>query len=138
MLLYPVLVMDIIGVLTGLAGGQNGDEEDTLEENTGTELSNIDKDLQCEKEIIQCQLKNGRLLGSTAKALRKKYADMKIYQYIPNTPLETSEIVDRAIARLKQRRRRGNCSVKAEREQLGKTLKPVIDLIFKKQDERGL
>ena len=128
--------MDIIGVLTGLAGGQNGDNEDTLEENTGTELNNIDKDLQCEKEIIQCQLKNGRLLGSTAKALRIKYSsipfDQERWSFTPR-----SEIVDRAIARLKQRRRRGNCSVKAEREQLTKTLTPIIDLIFKKQDERG-
>ena len=130
--------MDIIGVLTGLVGGQNGVNEDTLEENKGTELSNNDKDLQCEKEIIQCQLKNGRLLGSTAKALRKKYPNMKVYQYIPATPLETSDIVDRAIARLKQRRRRGHCSVKAEQELLLKSAKPLIDLIFKKQDERGL
>ena len=127
--------MDIIGVLTGLASGQNGDNEDTLEENRETELSNNDKNLQCEKEIIQCQLKNGRLLGSTAKALRKKYPNMKVYQYIPNTPLETSDIVDRAIARLKQRRRRGHCSVKAEQEQLGKTLKPIIDHYFKKKEQ---
>jgi len=128
--------MDIIGVLTGLVGGQNGVNEDTLEENKGTELSNNDKDLQCEKEIIQCQLKNGRLLGSTAKALRKKYANMQTFQYIPSRPLETSDIVDRAIARLKQRRRRGHCSVKIEQEQLLKTLKPLMEFIFKNQDER--
>ena len=128
--------MDIIGVLTGVVGGQNGVNEDTLEENKGTELSNNDKDLQCEKEIIQCQLKNGRLLGSTAKALRKKYADMKVYQYISATPLESSEIVDRAIARLKQRRRRGHCSVKAEQEKSLKLLKPLMEFIFKNQDER--
>ena len=130
--------MDIIGVLMGLARGQNGVSEDTLEENKGTELSNNDKDLQCEKEIIQCQLKNGRLLGSTAKALRIKYANMKMTQYIPSYPTNKSDIVDRAIARLKQRRRRGHCSVKAEQELLLKSAKPLIDLIFKKQDERGL
>ena len=127
--------MDIIGVLTGLVGGQNGDNEDTLEENTGTELSNNDKNLQCEKEIIQCQLKNGRLLGSTAKALRIKYADMKPTLYYPSYPLDRSEIVDRAIARLKQRRRRGHCSVKAEQEKYLKLLKPVIDNIFDKKKE---
>ena len=128
--------MDIIGVLMGLVGGQNGVNEDTLEENRGTQLANDDKDLACEKEIIQCQLKNGRLLGSTAKALRRKYADMKAYQYISATPLETSEIVDRAIARLKQRRRRGHCSVKAEQEKSLKLLKPLMEFIFKNQDER--
>jgi len=127
--------MDIIGVLTGLARAQNGDNEDTLEENTGTNLTNNDKDLQCEKEIIQCQLKNGRLLGSTAKALRIKYSsipfDQERWTFTPR-----SEIVDRAIARLKQRRRRGHCSVKIEQEQLLKTLKPLMEFIFKNQDER--
>ena len=129
--------MDIIGVLTELARGQNGDNEDTLEENTGTNLANDDKDLACEKEIIQCQLKNGRLLGSTAKALRIKYSsipfDQEIWSFTPR-----SDIEDRAIARLKQRRRRGHCSVKAEQELLLKSVKPLIELVFKKQDERGL
>ena len=127
--------MDIIGVLTGLAGGQNVDDEDTLEENTGTNLTNNDKDLACEKEIIQCQLKNGRLLGSTAKALRIKYSsipfDQEIWSFTPR-----SDIVDRAIARLKQRRRRGHCSVKAEQEKSLKLLKPLMEFIFKKEDER--
>ena len=125
--------MDIIGVLKELVSGQNGDNEYTLEENTGTELGNNDKNLQCEKQIIQCQLKNGRLLGSTAKALRIKYAND--FQSIYSSSVR-SDIVDRAIARLKQRRRRGHCSVKAEQELLLKSVKPLIELVFKKQDER--
>lgn len=127
--------MDIIRVLTGLVSGQNGDNEDTLEENTRTELTNLDKNLQCEKQIIQCQLKNGRLLGSTAKALRIKYAND--FQSIYSSSIR-SDIVDRAIARLKQRRRRGHCSVKAEQELLLKSVKPLIELVFKKQDENRL
>ena len=125
--------MDIIGVLKELVRGQNEDNEYTLEENTGTELGNNDKNLQCEKQIIQCQLKNGRLLGSTAKALRIKYAND--FQSIYSSSVR-SDIVDRAIARLKQRRRRGHCSVKAEQELLLKSVKPLIELVFKKQDER--
>jgi hypothetical protein len=127
--------MDIIGVLTGLVRGHNMYIEESLEKNTGTELANDDKDLACERQIIQCQLKNGRLLGSTAKALRIKYANMKMTQYIPSYPTNKSDIVDRAIARLKQRRRRGHCSVKAEQEQLTKILKPIIDHFFEKKQD---
>ena len=34
-----------------------------------------DDNLQCEKQIIQCQITNDRLLGSTSKSLRKKYGN---------------------------------------------------------------
>ena len=128
--------MDIIGVLTGLVRGQNEDNEDSLEENTGTELTLYDKDLACEHQIIKCQLRNGRLLGSTAKALRIKYAnEFQSYIHWRHSDQPSSDIVDRAIARLKQRRKRGNCSVKAEQEKYVKLLKPLVDMYFKKKDE---
>ena len=85
-----------------------------------TILGHDDKNLQCEKQIIQCQITNDRLLGSTSKSLRKKYGD---------------ETVDRAIGRLGKRRIRGKCSRKAELNQLAKVFKPVIETYFKKSDE---
>ena len=40
--------------------------------NDSTILIHDDKNLACEKKIIQCQITNDRLLGSTSKSLRKK------------------------------------------------------------------
>ena len=91
-----------------------------LEANYSTILGHDDKNLLCEKQIIQCQVTNDRLLGSTSKSLRKKYGN---------------EIVNRAIQRLSQRRKRGKCSRKAEIDQLAKVFKPVIETYFKKSDE---
>ena len=79
-----------------------------------------DKNLQCEKQIIQCQVINDRLLGSTSASLRKKYGD---------------EIVDRTIRRLAQRRKRDKCSRKAMINEIAIKFKPVIDHYFKKKDE---
>ena len=79
-----------------------------------------DDNLQCEKQIIQCQITNDRLLGSTSKSLRKKYGD---------------KTVDKAIQRLSKRRIRGKCSRTAELNKLSKTFKPIIDQYFKKKDE---
>ena len=79
-----------------------------------------DDNLQCEKQIIQCQITNDRLLGSTSKSLRKKYGD---------------ETVNRTIRRLAKRRVRGKCSRSAEINKLSKTWKPIIDQYFKKKDE---
>ena len=64
-----------------------------------TILGHDDKNLQCEKQIIQCQITNDRLLGSPSTSLRKKYGN---------------DIVDRAIKRLSKRRIRGICSRKAD------------------------
>ena len=91
-----------------------------LEENYSTILGHDDKNLQCEKQIIQCQITNDRLLGSTSTSLRKKYGN---------------DIVDRAIKRLSKRRIRGKCSRKAELMKIEKLLKPVIETYFKKADE---
>jgi len=79
-----------------------------------------DDNLQCEKQIIQCQVTNDRLLGSTSTSLRKKYGN---------------DIVDRSIRRLAKRRVRGKCSRSAEINKLSKTFKPIIDQYFKKKDE---
>ena len=114
---------DIIGTILGLNGDNSRDFElnDRDNENfEGTILGQDDKNLQCEKQIIQCQITNDRLLGSTSKSLRKKYGN---------------DIVDRAIRRLSQRRKRGKCSRQAEINQLAKVFKPVIDQYFKKADE---
>ena len=112
--------MDIIRVLTEAFQSQNRVNEDYNEPLAESELANADNDLACEQQIIKCQLQNDRLLGSTSKALRAKYGD---------------SIVDRTISRLKTRRRRGKCSVKAEKEKYLKIFKPIIETYFKKKTE---
>ena len=107
--------------------GQNEDNYDynqvELSENQvddSTILGHDDKNLQCEKQIIQCQITNDRLLGSTSKSLRKKYGN---------------DTVNRAIQRLSKRRIRGKCSRKAELNKLAKTFKPIFENYFKKKSE---
>ena len=99
---------------------QNLAESYENQANDSTILGHDDKNLQCEKQIIQCQVTNDRLLGSTSKSLRKKYGD---------------ETVDRTIRRLAQRRKRDKCSRKAMINELAKKLKPVWDDYFKKKSE---
>ena len=99
---------------------QNLAESSKTLANDSTILGHDDKNLACEKQIIQCQITNDRLLGSTSKSLRKKYGD---------------ETVDRAIRRLAQRRKRNHCSRKAEIERLSKTFKPIFETYFKKKSE---
>ena len=114
---------DSISTILGLNWDNSRDFElnDRDNENfDSTILGHDDKNLQCEKQIIQCQITNDRLLGSTSKSLRKKYGN---------------EIVDRAIQRLSQRRKRGKCSRKAEINQLAKIFKPVIEGYFQKKKE---
>jgi len=106
-----------------LVRGHNEDIEEYDEPFSETNLTNDEPNLACEQQIIKCQLQNDRLLGSTAKALRTKYGD---------------DITNRAISRLKQRRKRGKCSVKAENEKYLKLFKPVIEYYFKKQSVNGL
>ena len=95
-------------------------ESSDLDDYDSTILGHDDKNLQCEKQIIQCQITNDRLLGSTSKSLRKKYGN---------------DIVNKAIQRLAKRRIRGKCSRTAELNKLSKTFKPIIDQYFKKKDE---
>jgi len=95
-------------------------ESSRMQVDDSTIQGHDDKNLQCEKQIIQCQVTNGRLLGSTSTSLRKKYGD---------------EVVNKAIQRLAKRRIRGKCSRTAEINKLSKTFEPLIDQFFKKKSE---
>lgn len=120
--------MDIINDIIETILGQNRDNAETEAESIETSLIIDDKESTIEREMIKCQMKNGRLLPSTSKALRKKYGKLSMFgvYYCPE--------VDRTIRRLAKRRYRGHCSVKAEQEQLTKTLKPVMDYFLKKKN----
>jgi len=100
--------------------GQYEDSDKAIIENFNEIQGHDDDNLQCEKQIIQCQITNDRLLGSTSTSLRKKYGN---------------DIVNRSIRRLAKRRVRGKCSRTAEINKLSKTFKPIIDNYFKKKDE---
>jgi len=99
---------------------QNLAEDNQIQPNDSTILGHDDKNLACEKQIIQCQITNGRLLGSTSTSLRKKYGD---------------EVVNTTINRLAKRRVRGKASCKAEINKLSKTFKPIFETYFKKKSE---
>ena len=100
--------------------GQNEDSDNQNQPNDNQFLVYDDNNLQCEKQIIQCQITNDRLLGSTSTSLRKKYGN---------------EVVNKAIQRLAKRRIRGKCSRKAEIEKISKVFKPVFETYFKKKSE---
>jgi len=117
------IIEDIIGTILGQYGdnyNQNQVELSKTQANDSTIQGHDDKNLECEKQIIQCQITNDRLLGSTSQSLRKKYGN---------------HTVDKAIRRLAQRRKRGNCSRKAEIEKTSKFLKPIIDHYFQKKKD---
>jgi len=122
--------MDILRDILETVLRQNGDndnqnlaESSRIQPNDSTIQGHDDDNLQCEKQIIQCQVTNDRLLGSTSTSLRKKYGN---------------DIVDRSIRRLAKRRVRGKCSRTAEINKLSKTFKPIIEHYFKKKDESFL
>ena len=110
------ILEDIIRTVLGQY--EDSDNQNQVEDNQF--LVYDDDNLQCEKQIIQCQVTNDRLLGSTSTSLRKKYGN---------------DTVNKAINRLAKRRIRGKCSRKAEINKLSKTFKPIIDQYFKKKDE---
>ena len=112
--------MNILEDFVSTILGQKEDNYEDFDQDDSTILGHDDKNLQCEKQIIQCQVTNDRLLGSTSKSLRKKYGD---------------ETVDRTIRRLAQRRKRDKCSRKAMINEIATKFKPVIDHYFKKKDE---
>ena len=115
--------MDILRDILETVLRQNGDNDNQNLANDNQIQGHDDDNLQCEKQIIQCQVTNDRLLGSTSTSLRKKYGN---------------DIVDRSIRRLAKRRVRGKCSRKAEIEKASKFLKPIVDYYFKKQTVNGL
>ena len=108
---------------------QNGDNTNKNEDNLETVLTLDDDESVIEREIIKCQAKHGRLLIQTGKTLRKKYGRWSSFGYY------YCEKTDRTIRRLAKRRQRGKNEAKIQQEQLGKTLKPIIDHFFKKKDE---
>ena len=116
--------MDILRHIFGTVSAQNYDETDTDDYNDGTgtaqEVQFADKNLLCERMIIDEIDKEGRLLITTSKALRKYFGD---------------DIVDRTIRRLYMRKHRNHCSVKAKQEQVLHSFKPLIDEFFKKKNE---
>ena len=112
--------MEILEDILRTVLGQNVDNNNQNLANDSTIQGHDDNNLQCEKQIIQCQITNYRLLGSTSTSLRKKYGN---------------DIVDRSIRRLAQRRKRGKCSRKAEIDKLSKTFKPIFESYFKKKSE---
>ena len=65
--------MNILKDFLSTVLGQNEDNDKVIMENFNEIQGHDDNNLQCEKQIIQCQITNDRLLGSTSKSLRKKY-----------------------------------------------------------------
>ena len=112
--------MDILRDILETVLRQNGDNDNQNLANDNQIQGHDDDNLQCEKQIIQCQITNDRLLGSTSTSLRKKYGN---------------DIVNRAIRRLAKRRVRGKCSRTAEINKLSKTFKPIVDNYFNKKKE---
>ena len=122
--------MSILSDIIETVVRQNIDSSNQNEADIETSLTLDGDESVIEREIIKCQQKHGRLLPSTGLALRKKFGKFSKfgYYYCPKT--------DRTIRRLAKRRQRGKNEAKIQQEQLGKTLKPIIDVIFKKEDER--
>ena len=116
--------MNFLRHIFGTVSAQNYDETDTDDYNDGTltaqEVQFADKNLLCERMIIDEIDKEGRLLITVSKALRKYFGD---------------DVVNRTIRRLYMRKHRGNCSVKAQREQVLHSFKPLIDEFFKKKKD---
>ena len=116
--------MNFLRHILGTVSAQNYDETDTDEYNDGTltaqEVQFADKNLLCERMVIDEIDKEGRLLITVSRALRKYFGD---------------KMVTRTLRRLYMRKHRGNCSVKAKQEQVLHAFKPVIEEFFKKKKD---
>ena len=112
--------MEILADILRTVLGQNEDNYNQNQVEDNQIQGHEDKNLQCEKQIIQCQVTNDRLLGSTSASLRKKYGN---------------DTVDRTIRRLAKRRVRGKCSRKAMLNEITNKFKPVIDHYWKKKKD---
>ena len=116
--------MNFLRHILGTNLAQNYDETDTDDYNDGTltaqEVQFADKNLLCERMIIDEIDKEGRLLITVSRALRKYFGD---------------KTVTRTLRRLYMRKHRGNCSVKAKQEQVLHSFKPVIEEFFKKKKD---
>ena len=113
------VIEDILSTLWG--HDEDFDSED------GDNFSTIDSekgnDLGCEQQIIKCQQLNGRLLPSTSRACEIKYG---------------KDTTKRAKMRLAMRKKRGNCSVKRDNEQISKTVEMIMDIMRKRDNQNGL
>ena len=114
--------MKIIDDIFRLFLGHSEDMQTFSQPNFSTFESEKGNDLGCEQQIIKCQITNGRLLSSTSKSCELKYG---------------KDTVKRAKSRLAQRRKRGNCSVKAEQERYAKAIEQVFDIAHKKEEEKN-
>ena len=114
--------MKLIEDILNLFSGHNEDMLTIDQPNFSTIQVEFGNDLGCEQQIIKCQIANGRLLSSTSKSCELKYGE---------------DTVRRAKSRLAQRRKRGNCSVKAEQERYAKAIGEVIDVIHKKEEAKN-
>ena len=113
--------MKIIDDIFRLFLGHSEDMQTFSQPNFSTFESEKGNDLGCEQQIIKCQITNGRLLSSTSKSCELKYG---------------KDTVRRAKLRLAQRRKRGNCSVKAEQERYAKAIGEVFDILHKKDEAK--
>ena len=116
--------MNFLQHIFGTVSAQNYQETDTDDYSDGTltaqEVQFADKNLLCERMVIDEIDKEGRLLISVSRALRKYFGN---------------DVVDRTIHRLYMRKHRGNCSVKAKQEQVLHAFKPIINEFFKKKKD---
>ena len=101
--------MGFLRQLLSTSRAQNYDETSTENFDNDTETSQEhdykDKNLECERYILDEQDREGRLLPLVSKALRKMYGD---------------KTVERTLRRLYMRRHRDNCSNKKKYEQIEK------------------
>ena len=119
---------------------QNEDSTNQNEDSIETDVTLDDDELTIEREIVKCQMKHGRLLIQTGRALRRMFQD-KDYNGNLRTDYygePTSEKVDRTIRRLAKRRYRNNCPVKAQIKEDMRKPKAIIDYYVEKQERRGL
>ena len=116
--------MNFLQHIFGTVSAQNYEETDTDDYNDSTltaqEVQFADKNLLCERMIIDEIDKEGRLLISVSRALRKYFGN---------------DVVNRTIRRLYMRKHRGNCSVKAKQEQVLHAFNPLINEFFKQKKD---
>ena len=114
--------MSFLRHIFGTGTAQNYDETDTDDYNEGTTLAQEhdfkDKNLECERYILDEQDREGRLLPLVSKALRRMYG---------------SKTVDKTLRRLYMRRHRDHCSNKAKYDQIMKAGKAF----FGKEDKKN-
>ena len=114
---------------------QNEDSTNQNEDSVETEVTLDDDELTIERQSVKCQMKHGRLLIQTGRALRRMFQDK---DYSGNLLTDycgqpTSEKVDRTIRRLAKRRFRKNCPVKAQIKEDMRKPKAIIDHYFKEK-----